>query len=830
MNRRKFLRYTSASATGAPLLLNSIRVQAFDNPSIMQSLDCTSLKERALVVIRLFGGNDTLNTLVPINQYSTYASLRPTLRVPDSGAGAYVNLDSTLSIADQVGLNPNMTGFKDLYDQGLASFIQGVGYDNHSRSHFKAADLMLSGGDSTEALYELESGWAGRYLAHMYPGLAGYSSPIMPDPLGIQMGIMDSSFAFKCENLQTHVTMGNQDELNYYSLISGIGGALTPTFPDSAFGRELYLANMVQSSTSNYTERINSVFASGSNVKTYPDTSLSNQLKTVARLISGGCQTKIYWVYQDGFDTHADQDSVHDSLLSDLSQSIKAFQDDLNSLGIDDRVLTATVTEFGRKAEENGSGGTDHGTSSSIFLFGKGLKGGMYGTNTDLSNLNDGAPLLPQYDYRQVLATILQDWLGADTDALTATKFEGYENQKLDLIETNLVADPSVACAQTQLTIGEVGSLTEVVQKRKRQWHKVILDRVYENPVVIMGPASAHGGQPFSIRVKNITNNSFKWQVDEWNYLDGGHVAIDISYMVVEAGVHFLPNGKQLIAGITDNIINHKWTNIVFPKSFDSKPLILTQCSSFKGSSAVVTRLSGITNTSFGVRLQEEEGNNGTHLKESVSWVAMEPGTFDDWLMGEGGLTNEVVSHKKHTLDFSRAYSDAPALFASVQTFNGGDPINIRYKSLESEKAVIWLEEEKSQDQEIGHWNRESVGFIVFDKPGQILGDTSLEYNPADSPTFRLAEGEIIEDQDQPFKINCFPNPFISDFLIEMKYAPSKKAKVEIRNILGEVLHTIEDVRSRDMLRVYAKDFARGHYVIRVVSGSEVDTYKILKK
>ena len=218
--------------------------------------------------------------------------------------------------------------------------------------------------------------------------------------------------------------MGNQDSQDYYSLVSGIGGALVPNYPETAYGQELYYANMVQSSTSNYTARVNSVFANGSNIKTYPDTDLAHQLKTVARLISGGCQTKVYWVYLDGFDTHANQAGVHNSLLVQLAQAVKAFQEDLQGLGIDDRVLTMTMTEFGRKANENGSLGTDHGTSSSIYLFGKGLKGGVYGTNNDLSNLNDGAPLFPQHDYRQVLATILQDWLGADSAALTAAKFE----------------------------------------------------------------------------------------------------------------------------------------------------------------------------------------------------------------------------------------------------------------------------------------------------------------------------------------------------------------------------------------------------------------------
>ncbi len=830
MNRRKFLQYTLPTSAAVPFMLNSVRMQAFSNSLLAQSIDCNTLKERSLVVIRLFGGNDCLNTFVPIEQYSSYASLRPNLRVPDSGSGAYINLDSTLALNNQIGLNPVIPEFKELYDQGLVSIIQGVGYENHSRSHFKAADLMLSGGDATEALYELESGWAGRYLAHMYPGLDGYSSPVMPDPLGIQMGIMDSSFAFKCEDVQAHVTMGNKDSQDYYSLISGIGGALTPNFPESIHGQELYYANMVQSSTSNYTTRINSVFANGSNVKTYPDTNLSNQLKTVARLISGGCQTKIYWVYLEGFDTHANQEGEHEVLLSQLLQGVKTFQDDLKALGIDDRVLTMTLTEFGRKANENSSLGTDHGTSSSIYMFGKGLKGGVYGTNMDLSNLNDGAPLFQQHDYRQVLTTVLQDWLGANTAALTATKFEAFENQKLDLIDTNLVADSSFSCAQTFKGIGEVGNLRGVVQKRKRQWHTVTLDRIYQHPVVIMGPASNHGGQPLTIRVKNITHNSFKWQVDEWNYLDGGHTGIDISFMVIEAGVHTLANGKQIIAGITDNIINHKWTNIIFPNSFVNKPLVLTQCCSYRGRAAVISRSKLITTSSFGLKLQEEEGNNGNHAKESVSWVAMDPGSFDDWLKGEGGLTGVELTHRNYQLNFGRSYSESLAFFASVQTYNGADPVNIRYRTLNPSGARIFLQEEKSGDAETVHNNAEQVGYMVFDEPGQIMGASAPEYDPADSPTFRLASEEIEESLPQGiFQINCFPNPFVDEFSIDFHHAPADKALVEIRDVLGNLVRKPKNVSTKNSYTIRTSSLPVGNYFVRVISGERVSTYGISK-
>ena len=394
-----------------------------------------------------------------------------------------------------------------------------------------------------------------------------------------------------------------------------------------------------------------------------------------------------------------------------------------------------------------------------------------------------------------------------------------------------LVTAPTYSCASTFKGIGEVGNLTGVVQKRKRQWHMVTLDRKYDNPVVIMGPASSHGMQPLTIRVKNITGNSFKWQVDEWNYLDGGHVGIDISYMVVETGVHTLSNGKQLIAGITDNIINHRWKNIVFPNAFASKPLVLTQCCSYRGSSAVVSRVKHVSSTSFGLKLQEEEGANGSHVKESTSWVAMDPSTFDDWLKGEGGLTSTKVTHQNHRINFSRPYSETPVFFASVQTFHGADPINIHYKRLESDRAVIRLEEEKSKDLEVGHWNREQVGYLIFDEPGQLMGATSPPYDPVASSTFKVSCGESEPSLPEGrLSFNCYPNPFVNKVSIEFHHTPSKKVRVELRDVLGNLIKASKIVSSKKVYTLRTGSLPVGNYFIRVLSGNRVSTYGLTKK
>ncbi|MFT4667754.1 MAG: hypothetical protein ACI9XB_004728 [Gammaproteobacteria bacterium] len=183
---------------------------------------------------------------------------------------------------------------------------------------------------------------------------------------------------------------------------------------------------------------------------TYPDYNLANQLKTVARLLSGGSQTKIFLVKIGGFDTHVDQvegidnlSGKHNNLLTELSTSIKAFQDDLEALSLADKVMTFSFSEFGRKAAENGSFGTDHGTMAPMFVFGNAVAPGTTGTNVDLDNIVDGQLQNHQHDYRQVFTTLLQDWMGADDTILADTMFDAYLGSKLPFIDAVSVVDPA---------------------------------------------------------------------------------------------------------------------------------------------------------------------------------------------------------------------------------------------------------------------------------------------------------------------------------------------------------------------------------------------------
>ncbi len=449
MKRRNFLKILPAAGVSS-FVVNGFSMRPFANSRIAKIVgDCDGIQERALILIQLKGGNDGLNNIIPIAQYDTYANLRPTTRIADSGAGAYIDLDTTVKDSRRVGLHPAMTAVKEMYDKGWVNVIQGVGYQSPNQSHFKSTDLWLTGGDGTAANFNIPSGWMGRSLQALFPDVEGAPTPDMPDPLGIQVGDSNPSLGFHTETEhQNAINLTGQDPSGFYSLVQTIGGAPILNVPDTDHGHELEYIMSVEQSVNKYAQRITDVFNAGSNVGSYPATSLANQLKTVARLIRGGCKTKIYLCALGGFDTHSAQvDSgdtsmgTHADLLATLSEAVKAFLDDLDAMGIADKAIACTFSEFGRCAAENGSFGTDHGTLAPMYIFGKTANPGITGTNVDLSDLtNDNQLKGVQNDYRQVFATLLQDWLGANNWVMQESMFEDYA--KLSLVGAPFIVDP----------------------------------------------------------------------------------------------------------------------------------------------------------------------------------------------------------------------------------------------------------------------------------------------------------------------------------------------------------------------------------------------------
>jgi uncharacterized protein (DUF1501 family) len=452
MKRRNFIRLTS---TASALSLLPTDVFALFKSAGMET--CPNVNAKRIVLIQLAGANDGLNTLVPINQYDKYATLRPNIKLSNvGGTNGIINLDTTLTLTNQVGLHPSLVGFKSLYDSGLMRIIQGVGYPTQDKSHFKSTDLWLTGGDGTPANNTSQSGWVGRFLENYYADFLNANFP-----LGIQLGSSENSLGFHGEvEHGMSLNINGQDPSGFYSVINGLGGAAPTNIPNSEYGNLLRFILDNDTSSNTYAQTISAAFNSGSNSLTYPNTGIANQLKTVARFISGGLQTKVYLVKIGGFDTHDLQVAAnttshlgkHSDLLTQISESIKTFITDLNNQNMGEDVIAVTFSEFGRKAAENGNLGTDHGEIAPMFVFGSSIAPGVSGTNINLNEAvlgNNYQVQTVQHDYRRVFSTVLQDWFGTNDTTLDLTFYNnttnsGYSNAKIaNMIKSQNLVPPS---------------------------------------------------------------------------------------------------------------------------------------------------------------------------------------------------------------------------------------------------------------------------------------------------------------------------------------------------------------------------------------------------
>jgi uncharacterized protein (DUF1501 family) len=448
MNRRNFVRNLTLASAGS-MMIGGVPLRALAGNRRLKRI-AASGNENVLIFVQLHGGNDALNTLIPLDQYNEYYNFRPNIAIPNHGPRKYIAVDDTLPLEDQVGLHPDMIGFKTLYDQGKATIVQNVGYPDMNMSHFRGRDIVFMGGDAGDYF---SSGWMGRFLDFEYPGYPdGYPSEAMPDPIGIEMGNVISLAFHREAGIPIGINIHNPEQ--FYQLITSVGVDPPIVFPDSHAGDELRYLMEFEKKSNQYAGRLKQAYENGSNStvdypESYPLTApdsflhnpLSGQLKLIARLLKGGLKTRIFLCRMGGFDTHGEQveklDSTlgaHAALLYHLSSGIKAFQDDLALLGLEDRVLTMTFTEFGRRVYSNASYGTDHGTATPVFLFGKGLKGGILGTNPDLGDLNQGN-LKYAIDYRNVYTSVVQDWFGASDEAMQATGFDEWTSSRLDLFD-----------------------------------------------------------------------------------------------------------------------------------------------------------------------------------------------------------------------------------------------------------------------------------------------------------------------------------------------------------------------------------------------------------
>lgn len=401
MKCRNFLR--SGTLTAVPVMLNGMRLGAVPFPFLFnQGPD----NDRVLVLVQLNGGNDGLNCIIPVDQYSALSVVRPNILIPEG---------SVLSIEDNLGLHPSMTHLRDMYLDGKMGIVQGVGYPNQDRSHFRSTDIWTTASQADEYL---DTGWLGRYFYDSHPSYPeGYPNSEYGAPFALTMGSLISE---TCQGPLTNFSLALNDPFALGPLSPGGNSE----FPNNNYGKELQFLIDAIAQTNAYSSVILSAAEGGDNQVIYPtDNRLAQQLKNVALLISGGLKTKVYIVSLGGFDTHSgqvDDDTTqgdHAQLLGQLSEAIQLFYQDLTLAGKADKVLTMTFSEFGRQIRSNDSMGTDHGSAAPLMLFGPCVKPGVLGENAQI--VTDADPqegVAMQYDFRSVYGTVLRDWLGMNED------------------------------------------------------------------------------------------------------------------------------------------------------------------------------------------------------------------------------------------------------------------------------------------------------------------------------------------------------------------------------------------------------------------------------
>lgn len=365
--------------------------------------------ERILVVVQLGGGNDGLNTVVPVTDDAYYRA-RPNLAVPRT---------SVLRLGDDLGLHPALAPVKELYDGGAMAIVQGVGYPNPSRSHFKSMEIWQTADPDGRMRY----GWIGRYFDS--------KCPVCEDPaVGMNVG-QAMPLAMQAQT-GTGVSLEVPEAFQWMPALDGIGAkeeeelfrllnAPAPNEPGTIdFLRHTAMNAYVAS------QQVRGAVGRYRGDAQYPATRFARSLRLIAQMIAGQMPTKVYYAHMGGFDTHAAQRGAHENLMEELAGGVAAFYKDLEAQGNAERVLILAFSEFGRRVRENGSGGTDHGTAAPMLLFGKGLRPGLYGTQPSLTELADG-DLKHGIDFRSVYATVLDRWLGADPRKILGRDFERVE-------------------------------------------------------------------------------------------------------------------------------------------------------------------------------------------------------------------------------------------------------------------------------------------------------------------------------------------------------------------------------------------------------------------
>jgi uncharacterized protein (DUF1501 family) len=364
--------------------------------------------QHVLVVLQFSGGHDALSALVPYG-HEAYHKARKATRIGEQ---------EVLKLNNELGLHPNLTGFKELFEEGALAAIPGVGYPEPNYSHFTATDIWHTA--RHQAKHE-PYGWIGRAVDC---GHQDDANPTLSIAVGtgqaprVLLGKEHPGIAFNRPELFTYTAARNdQRRTELYKRLNdekAAPSAANLNFISSTSGRANASSEKIRNLAMQYKPKAE-----------YPQSPLGNNLRVIAGLISGGLSTRVFFTHIGGFDTHGGQRLRHDRLMADVNASVLAFQRDLAQQGQAERVLTMTTSEFGRRVLENGSQGTDHGAAGAQFMFGPGLKPGIHGAHPSLTDLQGGGggSLKHTTDFRSLYATVLEKWLGIPSQPVLEEKF-----------------------------------------------------------------------------------------------------------------------------------------------------------------------------------------------------------------------------------------------------------------------------------------------------------------------------------------------------------------------------------------------------------------------
>lgn len=428
--RRDFLKISSL--VPLPLLISGFPISA------LSSSDYGAVEnenDKILVLIQLNGGNDGLSTIFHADQYANLQTVRNNIIVPEN---------TIINFHKEYGFHPSLTGMKEVWDTENLGIIQNVGYPNQNRSHFRSTDIWNT---ATSADEFDNQGWIGRYYDLNYSDYPnGYPNSSNPHPFALTFGKIVSA---TCQGVNTNYSLSLLDPFNPGNAYVSAEGET----PQNCYGDVLSYVNDTVAQTNAFATVIKDAANSGNNLSTKwesLETELAQKLKNVARLISGGLKTKIYIVQIGGFDTHDNQvvenettTGIHTELLKTLSDAVCAFQDDLNLLQVSNRVVGMTYSEFGRRIRSNSALGTDHGTAAPLFLFGSCVENQILGDHPEIDTqvgIEDGVQM--QFDFRDIYATILKDWLGVNISNIQSVLHP--EIQILPLFKSGCITSTSI--------------------------------------------------------------------------------------------------------------------------------------------------------------------------------------------------------------------------------------------------------------------------------------------------------------------------------------------------------------------------------------------------